>query len=225
MVEKKIRVLVADSRTFIREALAKVLADAANIKVVSLCSNGEDTIQQAINLKPDVILLDGGLSGDCVKVARHIRKSQPEIRIIIFTPTSYQSGDTSFVLNAGADGYVDIDIHPLHLIEIINRVYNGNYVLSLFMPEKLRERLAFSDEKPSTPQEISLSKREREVLDLVSKGLTNKEIADKLFISERTAKAHLHSILTKMQAHSRTQAAFMARDMGILSSKDSQNTY
>ena len=100
---RKIRVLVADSRALLREALIKVLGETMSVDLVSVCRNGEEAIEQAIKLKPDIILLDGGVETfDCIKVSQRVREIQPDIRVIIFTPLMRQYRDPLYFLGAEA---------------------------------------------------------------------------------------------------------------------------
>lgn len=213
----KIRVLVAESRPLLREALAKVLGNVPSIDLLSICCNGNDAIEQAVKLKPEIILLDGGLSEcNCIEVARRIRELLPETRVVVLTSLLRQHLDPLSILDTEADGYIDIDVEPVNLIDAITRVSEGRYILSPRMAEKVFESFSLLGEKINTDQKTSLTKREIEVLTLVAKGLTNKEIGGALLVTESTSKAHLHSILKKLKVRSRAQAVFVAQDKGIL---------
>jgi len=211
---ENIRVLLAGTRHLLLLGVMKALGDASNIDLVSICSNGEEAIQRTTELKPDIVLLDGDVIR-CVEVTRHIKNLSHDPGVIIFTP-SHRYDDPLFILEAEANGYADTDISPPRLVEIIERVYAGGFIVSPLIALKLIQNRSLLKGKADTEKESLLSKREEEVLTLVAKGLTNKEIASALFFTPNTAKAHLHSIMTKMKAHSRAQVAYMARDKGIL---------
>ncbi|MFC2007007.1 response regulator transcription factor [Chloroflexota bacterium] len=211
---KNIRVLLAGTRQLLLIGIRKVLEDASNIDLLSFCSNGEEAIQGTTELKPDIVILDGDMP-HCVEVTHNIKNLLHEIGVIILTP-SHRYNDPLFILEAEANGYIDSDMGPPRLVDIIERIYEGGINVSPMIALKLFQNRSLLGGKVDSEKESVLSKREEEVLTLVAKGLTNKEIANALFVAPNTAKAHLHSIMTKMKAHSRSQVAYMARDKGIL---------
>ena len=210
---RKVRVLVADSRDLTREGVIQSLAKMDNIEVISSCAFGDEAVKLAAELKPDMVILGGNIIGlDCVEVTQRIKELHPEIRVLIITTLSRQYSDPLFVLNAEADGYVDEDIGLIHLVGHINRVCEGGKALSPLLAERLAESLNIWNKKTKSESKCGLSKRESEVLVLVSEGQTNKQIAQTLFITESTVKAHVHNIFEKMRVQSRGQAAVAARN-------------
>ena len=216
---EKIKVLVVDKRELFREGLAKILEREPNIELVSTCSTGLECIQKATELKPDVILLDTEiLECDHIEATRCICELLPETGIIILTH-SEEAHDIFPALKKGAKAYMTKDVKVEDLIGAIVRVNAGEVLISPPMATKLLEEFALLSEVKETAQpkyNAGLTRREREVLTLVAKGTTNREIASILFITENTVKVHLSSILGKLHVQNRQQAAAMAIEKGIV---------
>ncbi len=202
-----ITVVIADDHPVVREGLVEVFKSQTDIKVVAEATNGEDTLEMCKQHLPDVLLLDlrmprkDGLQVMAELAARGI--SGP--RVIVMT--TYESEDDIHrSLKTGAKGYLVKDIAPREIREAVRRVAAGESVLSAYFAAKLAESIA-------RPQ---LSKRERQVLTYLAHGRSNKEIAQILYISEHTAKAHVGSIMTKLNADSRTEVIAIATKHGLL---------
>ncbi len=194
---------------------------APDIEVVTICYDGVSTINKARQLLPHVILLDEEIEGgDCGEVAEGINELNSEIKIIIIIkPYKDISLSTSF--KARAKAYMDKDITYAEIESCIRQVAKGGVVvISRVVAQKMLDHVANHEGSMRTRVEydVGLSKREKEVLALLTKrGITNKEIAVALHITENTVKAHLSSILEKMQVRNRQQAAILARETGIIS--------
>ena len=213
----KIKVLLADNREIFREGLAHVLGKTTSIEVVSSCSTGEETIHQAIKLKPDIIILDSDIMEcDCFEVKHRVNELLPETRFIVVGPSTNESLDPLYVLKIKADGYVGADIHTIRLVEVINGVYGGRPFVAPVLGGMLLQAFNTAEERQMALQKIGLSEREKEVLTLVTKAFANKEIADSLFITENTVKVHLGRIFKKFDVHSRQKAAVLAREKRII---------
>lgn len=215
----KIRILVADSRKLLLEGIAKCLGEIPKIEVVSVCSTGGEAVKLATKLTPDVILMDATIRGcDCKEAIKRIRETNHKIRFIITTPLLHEYPDALSLVDMGANGYVDIDIDAIRLVDNIEQVLNGRNTFSPLMAANIiNNQIHGSDitKKPKNTEysgDTPLSRREDEVLVLLSQGLTNKEIAQKLFVTENTVKAHLHSILKKLQVRTRAQAVFVTQN-------------
>lgn len=205
---KPIRILVADDHTLVREGLCGLLATEPGFKVIGQAADGLEAVQQALALKPDVVLLDlamprlGGL-----EALQAIQQAQPDIRILILT----SFGDEEQILvaiKAGALGYLLKDASSQELIRGIRDVYEGRLSLSPVIARKLMREL----EQPTPgagPEE--LTGREGEVLGLLAQGLSNREIGQRLGISEWTVRTHVSHILEKLHVANRTQAALRAQ--------------
>jgi DNA-binding NarL/FixJ family response regulator len=222
-----VKIILASNHELWWEGLLLLIKQRAkNINVLNICYNAKDIIDKAKQLKPDVILLDEEIEGgDCGEVAQRINELHPEIKIIIIIkPYKNISLSTSF--EARAKAYIDKDITYPELEGCIHYVAKGGVVvISPLVAQKLLEQVAFYGNTISKRVEynVGLSKREKEVLTLLAqKGTSNKGIAEALHITENTVKAHLSSILEKMQVRNRQQAAIFARERGIVSETDTQ---
>ena len=209
----KIKLLMADKRELFREGLAEVLKSEPQIEVVSKCATGLEAIQQASETKPDIILLDTEISDcGCIEVIQRICELVPKTRIIILTHSETESGLYE-TFKAGAKAFLSKDIGVGDLFRAIALVNSGEAVISPPMATRLLADFnIFAESKArSQKQDTVLSKREEEVLALVAKGATNREIASTLFITENTVKVHLSKIMEKLGVHNRLQAAALAR--------------
>jgi two-component system, NarL family, response regulator len=202
-----ITVVIADDHPVVREGLVEVFKSQTDIKVVAEATNGEETLEMCKQHLPDVLLLDLRMPRkDGLQVLAELARggiSGP--RVIVMT--TYESEDDIHrSLKTGAKGYLVKDIAPQQIRAAVRRVAAGESFLSGNIAAKLAESIA----RPE------LSKRERQVLKDLAYGRSNKEIAQILYISEHTAKAHVRSIMTKLNADSRTEAMAIATKRGLI---------
>ena len=217
----KVKIILASNHELWWEGLALLIKDRSkDIEVLTICYDAVETINRANQLKPDIILLDEEIEGgDCGEVAQRISDLHPEIKIIIIIkPYKNVSISTSF--KARAKAYIDKDITYAELESCIHHVAKGGVVvISPQVAQRLLEQVAYFEGSVSSRVEydVGLSKREKEVLTLLAqRGTSNKGIAEALHITENTVKAHLSSILEKMQVRNRQQAAILARERGLV---------
>ena len=212
-MSRAIRVLIADDHAVVRRGLRALIDTEPNMELVGEAADGEEAVRKALTLKPDVILLDmvmprlGGLDA-----ITEIKKGNPEARILILT--SFAEDDKVLpAIKAGALGYLLKDSSPNDLLQAIREVSQGN---SSLHPSIARMLVREISQPPNLPlSEDPLSDREVEVLKLVARGLSNREIADKLVVSERTVAKHVGNILSKLHLANRTQAALHALREGL----------
>jgi len=208
---KKIKVLIADDHTLIREGLCKILSTEEVIEVVGEAENGQQAIEQALKVKPDIILMDITMPGtNGIEATKIIKSKCPEIGIIALTIHN-QEEYLFELIKAGVSGYVLKDISSDLLIQTILGVAKGESFIPPSMTTKILaefSRLASLSSRSDPPQ--GLTRREVDVLRLVAQGESNRSIATKLFISEKTVKNHLTSIFQKLGVIDRTQAALLA---------------
>jgi len=201
-----IRVLVVDDHPVVRRGLHSMLDGESGISVVGLASSGKEGLQLAEKLNPDVVLLDlrmPDMSG--VEVIAALRAGRPDSKILVLT--NYQLDEDIFnALDAGALGYLLKSASQEEVLEALRAVSQGKRRVPPELAIRLAERLGRS----------SLSARELEVLQLVVQGHTNKEIAQSLFISDITARNHVISVLSKLGAKDRTEAATIAIRRGLV---------
>jgi DNA-binding NarL/FixJ family response regulator len=214
-----IRLLLVDDQRLMRDGLRILLELESDFEVVGEAENGVQALESYHELSPDVILMDIRMPVmDGVEATRRLRETDPHARVIILT--TFDDNEYVFEgLRAGALGYLLKDVSGDELADAIRKVAAGG---SMIEPSVARKVVAeFARLAPATPEAKEeliepLSEREIEILKLVSQGLTNKEIANKLFLAEGTVKNYVTSILQKIDARDRTQAALRARELGLL---------
>jgi len=202
----KIRVLIADDHALVREGIRKLLELDADIQILNEVGDGQGAINLARREKPDIILMDVNMPGtDGVTATRVIKKEIPEIHVIALT--IYEDEEVVEMVKAGVSAYVLKDVAGAELIDTIHRVMQGEVVIHPRVANRLVRELARNDKKN---EDTRLTKREKDVLLLLVRGHSNKDMADVMFISEKTVKNHLTSIFKKLGVKDRTQAAVYA---------------
>ncbi len=213
--EKAIRILIADDHPVVRRGLASLLRTEPDLELVGEAENGAQAVEQARALDPDVILLDlvmpnmGGL-----EAIPKIKQVNPDARILVIT--SFADDDKVFpAIKSGALGYLLKEAPPEMLVQAIRDVHRGESSLHPAIARKLIRELNQPPDLPPTGE--PLTQRELDVLQLVARGLTNQDIAEKLCISEGTVRFHVSNILAKLHLANRTQAALYALQEGLTS--------
>ena len=237
----QIKVLIADDHALLRQGLCRILELEEDIDVVAQAADGEEAVALAQELRPDVILMDINMPGmNGLEATRMVREVAPESKVLVLT--IHADDEYVFkVIQAGAGGYVLKDVDPSNLAEAIRTVNKGHAYLRSPLLEKVLEEfgrlsqareevavtgewqgsvyteLAMSEQEPqSSPGLLSrLTVREREILECIVGGQSNKEIAATLVISEKTVKNHVSNILRKLELADRTQAAVYALKKGV----------
>ncbi len=219
-----IKVILADDHHLFREGIARILRDAPGITLSALAENGEQAIALAEEHHPDIILMDVHMPNvDGIEATRQISEVHPDIQILMLT-VSDTDKDLFAALRCGARGYLLKDTTSQELLDSIRRIHAGEAIINPEMTAKLLDEFtALSQGLPprSTAQEQShegddLTSREKDVLRLVARGLSNKEIGDKLDISPHTVKSHLSNVLEKLHLNGRVEAAAWAIRHGLL---------
>ncbi len=208
-----IRILIVDDHTIVREGLRIVLEDETDMEIIGEAADGEEAIQKALTLSPDVILLDLVLPDiDGIEVTRRVLASQPTCHILLLTSFA-EDKNVIAAMQAGATGYLLKDILRNDLASAIRSVARGEPALH---PEAQRKLLRHLSQPPNTQPDLKeLTDREQDVLRMVAKGLSNKQIALQLHITEGTVKGHVSNILAKLHLEDRTQAAVFAVKQGL----------
>jgi DNA-binding NarL/FixJ family response regulator len=213
------RVLIAEQYNLIRQGLARVLGSDPRLTMVGEAENGMDAVAKVHALRPDVALVDVALPGlDGISVTRRIRQETPETQVILLSLAAAEEPDILAMATAGARGFLTLDADVSKVLRYIEQVVSGKAGLSGDLTKKLLEGVARGEHlRAATPGGcISLmSRREKDVLRLISAGASNKEIAASLFVSENTVRAHVRSLMHKVGADNRTQLAIFAVRNGI----------
>jgi DNA-binding NarL/FixJ family response regulator len=200
-----IRVLLADDHGVVRDGLARLLGSVPDIEVVATAADGDEAVELARSHRPDVILMDLRMPGmDGSEATRRLVEIEPSTQVVILTSFSERDEILS-ALDAGAIGYLLKDAEPDELIRGVRAAAQGDSPLA---PKAARTLIGSRSSGPSH----QLTDREREVLQLVARGLPNKLIARELGISEKTVKAHLTTVFQRIGVTDRVQAAIWARD-------------
>jgi len=212
---KPVKVLIADDHPLIRQGLVQVLSFDAGIQVVGEAVNGEDAVEKAKRHRPDVILMDLYMPEmDGFEASKIILAACPEIKIIALTVEDSEQRVVEGI-KAGVRGYILKDVEPEALASTIKAVNAGETVIhpkitSLLFKELERVSADPGEDNPSAGGKTRLTPREMEILECIARGIHNKEIASRLFISEKTVKNHITNIFRKLQVEDRTQAALFA---------------
>jgi DNA-binding NarL/FixJ family response regulator len=209
---RPIAILLAEDQTLMRQGLKTLLETEPGLKVVAEAENGAAAVKLALQLRPDVTLMDiqmPVLNG--VEATAKICREWPKAKIIVLT--TFDRDDYVFQgVRAGALGYLLKDVPADQLFDTIRRVHSGE----VFIQPEIASRTLRAALHPAGQLLEPLSERENEVLVMVAQGIPNKEIADRLHIAEGTVKNHVSNILDKLQVHNRTQAADLARKRGLV---------
>lgn len=214
----KIKVLLVDDHTVVLKGLAFFLSTQEDFELVGEANDGKDALVKVGETSPDVVLMDLYMPEmDGIEATACIKKEYPNVKVIVLTSFSDQAHVLP-ALKAGASGYILKDIEPDQLVEAIRSAYKGNIQLHPDIANALLSQTLPEEEKEEEPsvQVGVLTARENEVLQLLAKGMSNKEIASVLVITEKTVKAHMSSILSKLHLSDRTQAALYAVKNGIV---------
>ena len=206
--EGVIRIYLLDDHEVVRRGLREMLEHEGDIEVVGESGSAVDAAHRIPALRPDVAVLDGRLpDGSGVDVCRDIRSVDPTIQALILT--SYEDDEALFAaIMAGAAGYILKQIRGSELVDAIRRVAAGQSLLDPAVTARVLERIRRG---PDQPDELrDLTDQERKILLLVAEGLTNREIAARMFLAEKTVKNYVSSLLAKLGLERRTQAAVLA---------------
>ncbi len=213
-----IRVLLADDHTLFRRGIRTILEQTQDIEIVGEAANGQEAVAEARELVPDAILMDIKMPViNGIDASKAILQENPHIGIVLVTmfddPESVFAG-----MRVGARGYVLKEAEPDELRRAIEAAYRGEVILCPIMAKKVLEHFGRGSNvrTPGLPYE-ELTQRELQVLQLAADGMSNKEIAAELFITEKTAKNHIANIFSKLQVNDRTQAILYALRKGLVS--------
>jgi len=209
------RILVADDHTLFRDGLRALLNSVPDTEVVGEAATGEEAIAQAVELQPDVVLMDIQMPGvHGIEATRRILRTSPHIGVIMVT--MFEDDDSVFAaMRAGARGYVLKGADQVEMLRVIRAVARGEALFGPAIAKRLMDFFAAS--RADVPSQVfpELTDREREVLDLIAQGHNNAEIAERLVLSPKTVRNHVSNVFSKLQVADRAQAIIRAREAGL----------
>jgi DNA-binding NarL/FixJ family response regulator len=212
---KAIRLLLVDDHGIVREGLRALLDDDEEFAIVGEASNGDEACEAARRLSPDIVLMDlkmpGMPAGDAIRV---IRATAPHVKVIALTSYA-EEGQVREIVAAGAQGYILKDVTKADFVTALQTVAAGQTWLHPLAQRSLIEQLRNRQADPLA----LLTQRERSVLDLIARGMSNRQIGDQLHLTEGTVKGYVSTILAKLKLEDRTQAALFAVQRGLTKPK------
>ena len=216
-----VKLIIAEDHELSRNGLVFSLQKKTNFKVIGEATNGKSAVEKSIELQPDIVLMDIGMPIlDGIHAAKEIKEKAPHIKILMLT--SHQDKEEVYAsLAAGAEGYCLKDVQLERLIQIIQLVADGAVYLDPQIAKMVLSILpqAGKQDKAMGTFKVDLTEREQEVLQLLVDGKSNQDIADALFVTIHTAKAHVSNIIQKLAVDDRTQAAVKALREGLVQTK------
>jgi DNA-binding NarL/FixJ family response regulator len=214
-----IRVVLADDQALVRAGFRALLDAQDDIEVVGEAGNGEQAVRLATQLMPDIVLMDIRMPGvDGLSATRRIAADTRLANIRVVILTTFGLDEYIFeAIRAGASGFLVKDTEPGELVQGVRVVAGGEALLSPSVTKQLIAEFAVRAKEPQTPDSLGeLTDREREVVALVAEGLTNEEIAGRLFVSPATAKTHVSRAMGKLRARDRAQLVVIAYESGLV---------
>lgn len=219
MIIKPITILVVDDHAIVRQGLMTLFTVHDDFEVVGEAETGEKAVTMAKELVPDVVLMDLSMPGITgVEAIRKVKQISPRIQVIVLT-SFYEDKYIFPALRAGAISYVLKDTEPMQLLETVKRAVKGESLMDPQIATRVVHEVRATKQTSSNPFS-ELSERELEVLKSIANGLTNAEIAEQLFISEKTVKGHVSNILSKLHMLDRTKAAVFAWKQGFMETEE-----
>jgi two-component system response regulator DevR len=209
--EQHVRIFLLDDHEVVRRGIAELLGAVPGFEIVGEAGTVEQALARVLAAKPDVAVLDARLpDGSGIDVCREIRSALPETYCLILTSYDDQDAVLSSVL-AGASGYVLKEVRTSGLVDAIKQVAMGRSLIDPAVIAQVMDRVR--DGSPTDSRLASLTQREREVLDLIADGLTNRQIGERMFLAEKTVKNYVSSLLGKLGMERRTQAAVFGAEV------------
>ena len=229
----EIRVLVVDDHDLFRRGLMEVLEEEDDIQVIGEARNGQQAIDQAEKLSPDVVFMDLNMpEQNGIEATAYLTQKWPDLKVLVLT-VSEEAADLYRALSVGARGYVLKISDPQEIIDALRQVHQGWVVVSPAMAPRFLSDLGQSSDLGIMPPvmegvaagETQLTPREHEILRLVARGLSNTELADTLLVSENTIKTHVKNILGKLHMKNRREAAAYAARLGFMGPADGETLH
>ncbi len=218
---QSIRVFLVHRKELIREGLSRILAEQSGIELVGVSSGGREGLKLMHQLEPDIVIADTDVADFdlTVEAGQYISEKLPDTRVVLLTDSN-EERSLLLALKLGARAYLSDDISVTKLTNAIRGIYEGEVIISPPFARRLLQEFTLKEDikrESHAKDHTDLTRREIEVLNLVAEGMTNRELADALFITENTAKVHMRSIMDKLHVRNRQQAVHLATQKGIVS--------
>ena len=211
----EIGVLVVDDHPVFREGFAALLRSIEGVHVVGTAGSGQEALEAVRADPPDVVVMDVQMPGlDGIEATRRLLAEDPDVGVLVLT-MSEEDATVLDAIRAGARGYLLKGAEPAEVVRAITTVAAGGVVFGAVLASRIADFFVATGASAAAPPFPMLTAREREVLDLVAAGLSNQQIAARLYLSQKTVRNHVHAILGKLQAGDRTEAIIRARDAGL----------
>ena len=212
-----IKVLIADDQEIVCEGLKKILQSDPNLQVIGIAHNGQQAIELIEHQRPDLVLMDLQMPiMNGVQAILHLRKTDPSLPVLVLT--TYTDDKWLFdAIRAGANGYLLKDRPRQELVDAIKGTVAGESYLDPAVTKRVLDTVASVPEPPESIEDLDLSQREQDILQLLVEGLSNADIAQRLFLSEGTVRNYLSGLFTKLGVSDRTQAVVVALRRGLVS--------
>lgn len=210
-----ITIVLGEDHLITRQGILRLLEDEEGLEIVGEASNGEEAVELVTELKPDVVIMDIAMPKlNGIEATRQIKVINPRTGVLILS--AYDDDEYVFaMLKAGAAGYLLKSVSGDELVRAIKAIHNGEPVLDPAIAKKVMNYFKFQNKIPSVSEDVEhLSNREVDIIKLAAKGLTNKEIADKLHLSYRTVEGHMRDVFNKLGVGSRTEAVLFGLKKG-----------
>ena len=217
-VNRKLRLFIICSQLLAREGLILLTQQDEDLQVVGDAADDAAGIAGVAELHPDVVIVADGWGGEecsCADIVKRLNGDHPHIPILVISP-HVENARVQMALAAGATGYLPLGVDMDELVRVLYTVSRGELTLHPSMLPAIIQQVEAGQSKPISPTPNDLTERERDILSALSRGLTDREIAQLLFISVRTVQSHLAHIYEKLHVHSRTEAALLAVQHGLV---------
>jgi len=211
-MQDKVRIVVVDDHPLFRDGVALTLAAVPEFEIAGQGVNAEEAVRLAADMLPDIMLLDISMPGGGISAAQQIAAACPVVKIVMLTVSKHDD-DVISALRAGARGYILKGVGGEELVTIVRAIHRGESYVSPDLAARLLTEVRGSGRRAAAPDALAdLTAREEQILKLVSRGLSNKEIGLELDLQEKTVKHYMTNILQKLQVRNRVEAALLARD-------------
>ncbi len=209
-----IKAIVVDDHPLFREGVVRSLLESGCFDVVAQSDSQEDSLEKACRYQPDILLLDINLPGGGIETASLIAEQAPNVKVIMLT-VSEEADDVEAALTAHAKGYVLKGVSSDELVSILQRIHAGESYIPPNLAANLLRRSSDKSNNSDSEDAFDLNRREKQILEKLAEGLSNREIADSIYLSEKTVKHYMTQIMNKLRVSNRVQAALKAQGMAL----------